>query len=192
MRVRLGILVAILSVYGGIAGGATARALQDSVVALISREQSGFRLARPDDFLPSLAGKNQGPTFIQADFNRDNRLDSAVLVINDDMKEYRVYLVIGGQEHPRLLFSRKWTTLSDGHPIRTPMFLKPIGEAGPSGLSYSPLRGGEARRYTAVPAVEVWTGQQHDERDAHLADLAYCSMTWYYDQSQLKSFQVCD
>lgn len=190
MRVGLGILGVILSTYGGIPEGATQPGIRDSVMVLISRQQPGFRLARPDDFLPKLTGERRGAVFIQSDLNRDGQIDSAVLVVNEDLKEYRVYLVLGAHENPQLLFSRKWTALSGGHPIRTPMFLKPAGEARPR--SYSPLTGPETAAYTAVPAIEVWSGAQHDERDAEIEELAYCSATWYYDQGQLRHFQVCD
>ncbi len=190
MRTGLGAIAGvILSTCGAIPEAATQPGPQD-VAALISRQQPGFRLSKPDDFWPKLAEGLRGDVSIQADLDRDGQIDSAVLVINENFKEYRVYLVRGGQENLQLLFSRRWTALSGSHPIRTPMFLKPAGEARPR--SYSPLTGREAAAYTAAPAIEVWSGAHHDERDVEGEELAYCSEFWYYDQGQLKHFRVCD
>jgi hypothetical protein len=152
VKVGLGILVAILSTCGGLSVAATQGNLLESVVALLSRQQPGFRLANPNDFLPKLDGERRGVVFAHADLNADGQIDSAVLVVNEELKEYRVYLVLGGRENLQLLFSRKWTPLSGAHPIRTPMFLKPAGEA--RGRSYSPLTSRETAVYTVVPPLK--------------------------------------
>jgi hypothetical protein len=165
--------------------------LRDALAGRISGTYAGFRLATSDDFSPKLPVNQHGQVFVQTDFNRDGQIDAGVLVINPRVQEYRIYLALGGQEKLQLLFSRKWT-LSDGHPIRTPMFLKPAGDAGPAHRHYSVLTGAETAAYTAVPAIELWSGQYHDERDTNAEQLSYCSMTWYYDRGQLRNFQVCD
>jgi hypothetical protein len=71
------------------------------------------------------------------------------------------------------------------------MFLKAAGDPGISRRTYNSLTG-DRKAYVSVPAIEVWTGQKHDERDTDLEDISYCSMTWYYENAMLKRFEACD
>lgn len=77
------------------------------------------------------------------------------------------------------------------------MFLKSKGDPGISRRTYNSLTEEidfprKAAAYTAAPAIEVWTGQKHDETDTDLEDISYCSMTWYYQNNQLRDFRACD
>jgi hypothetical protein len=163
------------------------------LATLISREVPGFRLAQSTDYVPALQARNRGEPVLQEDFNRDGMKDWAAIVINDRLREYRVYYVVSdaGSYKLNLLLTRTWQTSSNNRPINTPMFLKPAGDPGISGRSYNSLKG-DRTAYTSVPAIEVWTGQKHNEADKELEEISYCSTTWYYERAMLKSFEACD
>jgi hypothetical protein len=163
------------------------------LATLISREVSGFRLAQPTDYLTILDARTRGESVLQEDFNRDGTRDWAAIVINDRLREYRIYFVASekGGYKLNLLLTRTWQTSSNTRPINTPMFLKAAGDPGISRRSYNTLTG-DRTAYTSVPAIEVWTGQKHNETDKDLEDISYCSTTWYYERAMLKSFEACD
>jgi hypothetical protein len=163
------------------------------LTTLIAREAPGFRLARVTDFVAVLQAKNRGESVLQEDFNRDGTRDWAAIVVNDRLREYRIYYVVSntrGYEFT-LLMTRSWQATTNIRPVNTPMFLKAAGDPGMSRRTYNSLTG-DRTTYVSVPAIEVWTGQKHDERDTDLEDISYCSMTWYYENAMLKRFEACD
>jgi hypothetical protein len=168
--------------------------LPREIAEALASEAPGFRLAEPGDYLPVLSGGNRGQPVVRDDFDADGAPDWAVLVIDERARESRVYFILDTRERLRFerLFTRGWPASAGGPAIRTPMFLKPAGSLGIAGRRYASLSGEAAAAYQARPAIEVWTGQQHDERDDDLEDLAYCSTTWYYESTQLRQFSVCD
>ena len=162
--------------------------------ALIAKELPGFRIASLKDYVTALRGLNMGETTWRDDFNRDGRDDWAVVVINDQSRQYRVSYVVATETgwHVEHLFERRWEGASSPGPIRTPMFFKWPGNPGISQRRYARLARDQVVVYTAAPAIEVWTGQKHDASDDDLEDIAYCSHTWYYDRGALRQFDVCD
>jgi hypothetical protein len=178
--------------------------LPQDLSILVSRQLNGFRLAEDTDFIAALKNKRERQSVLQEDFDKDGRRDWAAIVINPRSREYRIYYVLNQATGPKfeLLLTRTWASSARTNPINTPMFLKPAGDAGISGRTYNDLgpspgttaRGRAAERtlYTSLPAIEVWIGQQHDERDTDLEDISYCSRTWYYDTGKLKQFDACD
>ena len=172
---------------------------EKDIRAVISAELPGFRLAEVGDYVSALSPDAQGERVIQQDFNRDGKADWAIVVINEQLREYRIYYRVSDQDKYQLipLFTRRWR---QSPPIQTPMFLKRAGDAGMANRVYksmvAPLNRRETQNqmaiYESVPAIEVWTGQTHDESDKDLEDLSYCSSTWYYDKGQLKQFEACD
>lgn len=155
-----------------------------------------------NDFAQVLTEEYRGRPAFQEDFNQDGKMDWAALVINDKLKEYRAYYFLASNNdlNAELLFTRKWER-SEGGVVRTPMFLKPVGESGLSSRKYNSLTEDDdsaleieikAAYYTSVPAIELWTGGYGDETDSSVGGMAYCSKTWYYEKGVLKSFGACD
>jgi len=217
VRTAARVVVAVIGLGGGVWAAhpdrtvAAQSAPSNDVGAVIAREFPGFRIAQPSDYLAVLA-ERRGEPVIREDFNQDGLADVAVMVIDVRRKESRVYFLIASRtgywfHH---LFTRTWLDPSGVRPIRTPMFLKPAGDPGISGRMYNTLTPADFRRvgppapaeaadnerrrslYRSVPAIEVWTGQHHDERDRDLEDIGYCSRTWYFARNQLKTFDACD
>jgi hypothetical protein len=167
--------------------------LPANALAAIERNLPGFRLAREGDYLPVLVSTVRGQLAFRRDFNEDGKPDWALVLINDRLREYRIYYLLSGDGEPRLvpLLTRTWRDDSNARPINTPMMFKAPGDPGISGRTYNSFQGDPAF-YRSVSAVEVWTGQKHDETDRDLEDISYCSRTWYFEKDQLKEFEACD
>jgi hypothetical protein len=176
-----------------LASASEGETLPADALTTIERKLPGFRLAREDDFLPILVSTVRGQLAFRRDFNQDGKPDWALVLINDRMREYRIYYVLSGDSEPRLvpLFTRTWKDGSNTHPINTPMILKASGDPGMTERTYNSFKGDPAF-YRSVSAIEVWTGQKHDETDRNLEDISYCSRTWYFEKDQLKEFEACD
>jgi hypothetical protein len=168
-------------------------ALPASALAAIEKQLPGFRMAREDDYLPSLVSMVRGQLAFRRDFNQDGKPDWALVLIDDRTREYRIYYLLLSDSEAKLvpLLTRTWKDGSNAHPINTPMILKNAGDPGISGRIYNSFRGDPAF-YRSVSAIEVLTGQQHDESDRDLEDIGYCSTTWYFEKDQLKQFEACD
>jgi hypothetical protein len=187
--------VACVGIYGQAPAPGTGSPQQrEQLAATIAREMPGFRVAALKDYVAVLRGLNVGETAWRADFNRDGRDDWAVVVIDDQARQYRVSYVIATEKgwHVEHLLERQWQETVPPGPIRTPMFFKWPGNPGISQRRYVTLARDQASFYTAAPAIEVWTGQKHDASDDDLEDIAYCSHTWYYERGALRQFGVCD
>jgi hypothetical protein len=183
----------VLSSMVLVSASATRAQQPQDLTTLISREAPGFRLARVTDFAAVLQAKNRGEPVLQEDFNRDGTTDWAVIAVNDRLREYRIYYVVSGNGDYTLtlLLTRTWPATTSSRPINTPMFLKAVGDPGMSRRTYNSLTG-DRTTYVSVPAIEVWTGQKHNESDTDLEDISYCSKTWYYEKGSLKTFDACD
>jgi hypothetical protein len=173
-----------------------------------------FRLAEKKDYNKVLLKQDDyGKPIYTADFNADGREDCAVIVVNDKTKEYRIYYILRDEDKYKLepLFIQTDNkSIKDGI-ITNPMFFKPIGEAGIGDREYNSLtndielpdsatdeerqraRENKLAPYKAVPAVEVWTGDNDNKKsEVNLDSISYCSTTWYYEKGKLKDFNACD
>lgn len=191
---------------------------EPEIAEIIKTNLPDFRLAQNSDYNKALLKDDHGKLIYKADFNADKSDDYAVIVVNDKTKEYRVYYLLKDKDRYRteLLFTQKNNgSLKDGL-ITNPIFFKPVGEAGigerdnntliddlPENTSDEQrikLRETKLKAYISVPAIEVWTGSENlaepgkkkAEQNLDLADLAYCSATWYYENNKLSTFNACD
>jgi len=176
-----------------LASASEGETLPGDALDAIKRKLPGFRLAREDDFLPILVSTVRGQLAFRRDFNQDGKPDWALVLIDDRIKEYRIYYLLGEDGEPRLLplLTRTWKDGSNTRPMNTPMILKDPGDPGMSERIYNSFKG-NPEFYRSISAVEVWTGQKHDETDRDLEDINYCSRTWYFEKDQLKEFEACD
>ncbi|HEY9841385.1 MAG: hypothetical protein ACAI44_07825 [Candidatus Sericytochromatia bacterium] len=182
-----------------------------TVENFLRQKMPAYRLATAADYSPVLGAEDRGEAVIQADFNQDKMLDYAVLLVNDQDKENRIYYLLGRRSglETVLLWAGKWHDQT--RPVRNPVFFKPAGDPGMSERTYNTLTNDsdrpatmsaqerreihalKAAPYLAVPAIEVWTGAGQPSSHADsLSELAYCSKTWYYQGGVLKAFEACD
>ena len=189
------------------AAGSSARAeYKPDLGAIIAKTLPGYRLVADRDYVDALKKEDRGRSWAREDFDGDGKKDWAVLVISRKARQVRAYFLIATDDgyRPDLLFKRRWKKGAKGGVVRTPMFLKRRGDPGLSDRTYNSLTNDAedpkaakahartAAAYKSVPAVELWTGQNGDERDQDAADMSWCSETWYYDKGKLKSFGACD
>jgi hypothetical protein len=179
---------------------------------VIETQLPGFKLAQQNDYHSVLSENDRGKSLYQADFNSDGKQDFAVLVINKEVKEYRIYYLLKNGENYKfvLLYKQKPNKANKEHKIINPMFFKPIGEAGLGDNDYNTLTNdgdlpdtisSEEREkrhnkkvapYKSVPAIEVWTGINENESEIYIDTISYCSQTWYFEKGKLKDFSACD
>jgi beta-lactamase regulating signal transducer with metallopeptidase domain len=170
---------------------------------ILGEKLPGFRLATSADFVAELADSHlvaaATRSVLRADFDRNGKEDLALLAVNNNRREYRIYYAMATDTGYRLdqLLSREVEESTQGF-IRNAMFLKQPREAGVAGRMYSTLPADIPRNeYQAVPAIEVWTGPAlidvKDGRNTPSNGIAYCSKTWYYRPGgKLETFGACD
>jgi len=191
-----------------------------AAAAILDSGLPGFRLAESGDFVPELHDvafvDSATQSVLTADFDQNGSDDWAVLVVRDNLPEYRIFYVLAEESGYRfeLLFSRVVEGSGSNGLIRNAVFLKEIGDPGIAGRSYATIAGNpldpdnfsqdfgreraaRTEEYRSVPAIEVWTGPARiDTEDLSNwpdAGIAHCSETWYYRASgELASFGVCD
>lgn len=206
-------IVVTLTLLGVSTGFQTATVPQSADVRVVTdylaAELPGYRLVRPEDFVPALKDENRGQSLYRADFNGDGQTDYAALVMNAASREARIYYLLGTGKgfQAQQLLSRHWSGQGPG--IRTPIFFKAAGEEGLSARSYNTLTQDDrapaglspaerlaahqrkAAPYVAVPAIEAWVGENQPSQ-VTFDEIAYCSDTWYYQAGQRKMFKACD
>lgn len=217
-------LPAALVVAHVAAGALQSQSLESMAATVVAGKLPGFRLATRGDFVPELRDQAHVPsptqTVLREDFDGNGLQDWAVLVINESLKEYRIYYVLNMPDGYRfdLLMSKTWTEPSASRGvIRNALFLKRAGDLGVAQRHYARVLGDDVdpsdpknntpamqrdiadrtEEYKRSPAIEVWTGPARidakDLRNFPDNGIAYCSTTWHYRRNgTLAHFSACD
>ncbi|HEY9809996.1 MAG TPA: hypothetical protein V6D13_11770 [Halomicronema sp.] len=174
----------------------------------IKEQFKDFRVAEASDFVPTI--RESGSEFKQTltcgifteDFNQDEKLDYAVLLVNQNSLEFRFAILINrgnGEFGTAALRNFKAPIDSKDGIIYTAMFLKPAGVAGAAERDNFPLKKGtdEQKSFVSKPAIELWRGLDTDvdglPKSLEVGKLAYCSDLYHFDgEDKLKVSTVCD
>lgn len=194
---------------------------QGKLPKVIESSLSGYRLARPTDFVEAIQKldrqpKNTAYTYLYgnspvtcsiftADFNQDGLKDYAVLLINQttNYSQFRLLINRGTTfETIRVTDYEKPPEPIKGL-VYTAMFLKPSGELGAAARKYFPLEEStpERQQFVDSPTLELWnppivTPTAFPERlrpDFFKFDqLGNSSTLLYFFEGQLKTANVSD
>jgi hypothetical protein len=198
------IAVAIAVALSHPANAQRPQSVESMAANVVATRLPGFRLATRDDFVLELRDMVHTPspteTALREDFDGNGTQDWAVLVINESLKEYRIYYVLSMPDGYRfdLLLSKVWTDPSASRGvIRNALFLKRAGDLGIAARHYAEIPAGDVEEYKRAPAIEVWTGPARidakDLKNFPDAGIAYCSTTWHYLRNgTLAHFSACD
>ncbi|MCT7951565.1 hypothetical protein NG798_17310 [Ancylothrix sp. C2] len=175
---------------------------------VLKEQFKDFRLAEPSDFVVAIREadselkENLTCSIFTADFNQDDRLDYALLLVNQSSKEFRFEMLInrGNGEFGRTAVrSFKPPVDSQEAIVYTAMLFKPEGVAGVAERDNFPLKVGteERRIFESKPAIELWRALDTDvdglPKSLEVSTLAYCSDLFYFDdKGMLKQLTVCD
>lgn len=209
MKIMPALALFLTLLSGPVFASPQAPAVPDELAAFLKQQLPAYRLVIPQDYVPAISASDRGLPFIRADFDRDGQPDYAVLLVQRQTRETRVYFLLRRQAgfHTDLLLS--WPALSPGASVRTPMSFKKPGEEGLTGVDRNELqkipnwehlpskevirlRNAKAAYYLSVPAIIVWTGVGSPDLRGDEMGLNYCSRTWFYQAGRLKAFDACD
>ncbi len=182
----------------------------------LQKEFGEYRLAQPNDFIPIIQEFDQETappgrekitytcSLFTADFNQDEKLDYAALLVNPQTQtaQFRLALNQGGDTFANVVVR---DYVKPPQPITetlyVAMFLKASGEKGVAEREYFPLKVGTAEREVFInsTAIEVWLSpyqfgnfpSQYEEEDLNDA-VGYGSEVFYFVDGQLKTVSVAD
>jgi hypothetical protein len=203
---------------------------QGEIPAALQATFGEFRLAQPTDFVPKIQQLQaetlnnqaaQTPTIASdrttpaidytcsnfvADFNQDQQLDYAVLLVNPQSQTTQFRLALHQTDGTfNSIVTRDYPNppAAITQPLYVSMFLKPAGEAGPANRDYFPLKLGTPERDTfiASTAIELWlpptiyqTGISSDlsAEERFNQPIGYGSEVFYLIDNQLTTVNVAD
>jgi hypothetical protein len=177
-----------------------------------------FRLAQPDDFIPTIQKFAQQPapvgkpkptytcSIFSEDFNQDSQLDYAVLLVNPQTQTAQFRLAINQGKNTfknRVIREYPKPPQPISQPLYVAMFLKRSGESGAANRDYFQLKRGNPERETFIanPAVEVWlppaafqsgTSPTQSAEAQFNRGVGYGSEIFYFVDNQLKTARVAD
>jgi hypothetical protein len=166
-----------------------------------------YRLVQRSDFIPAIQNFKRASStevftcgIFTADFDGDGDRDYALLLVNDETKQFRAQFSLNqGNDTFEPMVLRTYSampTVAQGEVVYTSMSFKPKGEAGLALRDYSPLQSRDREVYTERPAIALWRAILTDDQglpaDFEISTLAYCSDAYYFINGKLETFSVCD
>ncbi len=169
---------------------------------------SAYRLAKESDFVASIRtyaqenpSLNLTCNIFGTDLNQDELNDYALLLVAEDSTHFRFLLLLNkgkGEFAEVVVKDYQSVTKPSNGIVYTSMDYKPPGELGITQRAYSPIKINtpEGKKFIAKPAIELWDAIKLNQatvpQDTYLETLAYCSMVFYWVETQFKTITVCD